>query len=128
MAVAPHPLASDGDVQRRESIQRHDRIVRSAMHDVSVPPASPHCSTNLPLDDQTNILSAAPASGGETVSLPARPAAPGTFGQHNWFTAVLERQMVIALTIGLWPKRPPGPVEASEEKPSAIERHLGERC
>lgn len=105
-------LADDLDVQRRaEMIQWHDRVVRDAMHDTPVPAGlAERLLANLPQDDQANILSSAPASASEPVSLPPPPASTKV-GRRLWGAAFIGTVslVVLAAAFTLWPFGPTDP-------------------
>jgi len=111
------PLASDPEVQRRaEAIQHHDRVVRNAMHDVSIPAGlAERLLASLPDSESNDLLSAAPAIASEAVSLPPRLAAAARFGRRAWIAAVIGAAAVVGLMTAFWRNGPTDSGLASTE-------------
>lgn len=111
-------LADDAQIQRRaQAIQRHDQVVSTAMHEVTVPAGlAERLLASLPESEPTNVLSPVPAQTSEPVHLPPVAATSRKSARRAWIAAAVGTAAVVALSFWLWPRGPSdsGAVTADE--------------
>lgn len=112
-------LVIDPEVKRRaEIIQRHDRTVHSAMHDVPVPVGlAERLLAALPQSEPTTeVLSPAPPVIEEPVSLPPHSGRPNRMRRRAWIAAVAGLAAVAVLAVTFWRIGPSDSGEVSQDE------------
>jgi hypothetical protein len=102
-------LTEDPEMKdRAQAIQKHDRVIRTAMQAVAVPAGlAERLLASLPEVESRSAVSAEPAQALEPVNLPPVPAAAGRFGRRAWAIGMVgTAAAAVLLALGLWPRGP----------------------